>query len=154
MIFTFLKKISSRKTSYSSIWLHDVWVFSCVRLFATPRTVACQAPLSVGFPGKNTRGGCYCLLQEIFPTIGWNLSFFCLLLDWWILYHFATREALRSLFSPLLNQRSSSPAFLEVLSQTITTKLLDWGRKVFLWVCCCCFFLILALSECIVTYYM
>ena len=33
-----------------------------------PRTVACQAPLSMDFPGKNTRVGCCFLLQEIFLT--------------------------------------------------------------------------------------
>ena len=31
---------------------------SHVRLFSTPWTVACQAPLSMGFSGKNTRVGC------------------------------------------------------------------------------------------------
>ena len=37
-------------------------------LFVTPWTVARQAPLSVGFPGKNTGLGCHFLLQGIFPT--------------------------------------------------------------------------------------
>ena len=41
---------------------------SYVCLFVTPWTVAHQAPL--GFPGKNTRVGCHCLLQGIFPTQG------------------------------------------------------------------------------------
>ena len=34
-----------------------------VRLFATPWTIAYQAPLSMGFPGKNTGVGCHFLLQ-------------------------------------------------------------------------------------------
>ena len=36
------------------IWVVGVWVcvFSCVRLFATPWTVACQAPLSVEFSSR------------------------------------------------------------------------------------------------------
>ena len=38
--------------------------FSYIQLFATPWTIALQAPLSVGFPGKNTRVGCHPLLQE------------------------------------------------------------------------------------------
>ena len=38
----------------------------------TPWTVAHQAPLSVGFPGKNTGVGCHALLQGIFLTRGWN----------------------------------------------------------------------------------
>ena len=40
--------------------------------FANPRTVACQASLSMGFPGKNTGVGCHSLLQEIFSTQGLN----------------------------------------------------------------------------------
>ena len=46
---------------------------SCVRPFVTPWTVACQAPLSMGFPTKNTGVGCNALLQGIFPTQGSNL---------------------------------------------------------------------------------
>ena len=47
---------------------------SCVRLFATPWTVAYQGLLSMGFPGKSTGVGCHCLLQGIFPTQGLNLG--------------------------------------------------------------------------------
>ena len=47
-------------------------LFGCVQLFATSWTVACQAPLSMEFPGKNTGVGCHFLLQEIFPTRGLN----------------------------------------------------------------------------------
>ena len=36
---------------------------SCPDSFATPRTVACQAPLSMEFPGKNTGVGCHFLLR-------------------------------------------------------------------------------------------
>ena len=58
---------------------------SHVQLFATPWTVAHQAPLSTKFsrqeywsglhfpsPGKNTGAGCHSLLQGIFPTQGSN----------------------------------------------------------------------------------
>ena len=38
----------------------------------TPWNAACQAPLSMGFSGKNTGAGCHFLLQDIFPTQGWN----------------------------------------------------------------------------------
>ena len=41
--------------------LSHVWLF-----------VAHQAPLSRGFPGKNTAMGSYSLLQGIFPTQGLN----------------------------------------------------------------------------------
>ena len=37
--------------------------FSCVWLCATLWTVACQAPLSMGFPSKNTGVGCHVLLH-------------------------------------------------------------------------------------------
>ena len=44
----------------------------------TPWTVACQAPLSIGFPRKEywevLGVGCHALLQGIFPTQGWNPS--------------------------------------------------------------------------------
>ena len=36
-----------------------VCTLSCVWLFATPCTVACQAPLSMGFPDKNPGVGCH-----------------------------------------------------------------------------------------------
>ena len=45
--------------------------------FATPWTVVCQAPLSMGFPG-NTGTGCHFLLHGIFPIQGSNLH----LLHW------------------------------------------------------------------------
>ena len=48
--------------------------FSCVQLFVTPCTAACQAPLSMGFSSKNTGMGCHALLQGIFPTQGSNVG--------------------------------------------------------------------------------
>ena len=65
--------------------LGSVW------LFATPWTIACQAPPSMGWdcPGKNTRVGCHFLLQGSFPTQGFNLH---LLHCRQILYHGATME--------------------------------------------------------------
>ena len=55
--------------------------FSHVWLFATPWTVACQAPLSTGSSSKNTGVGCHALLQGIFLIQGLNLCLLCLL-DW------------------------------------------------------------------------
>ena len=69
--------------SYCSVTSH-------VQLFATPWTVAHQAPLPKDFPGKNTGGGCHFLLQVIFWTQGSNPA---LLHYRWILYHSATQEA-------------------------------------------------------------
>ena len=40
--------------------------------FATPWTVAPQAPLSWDFPGENTGVGSHWLLQGTFPTQGSN----------------------------------------------------------------------------------
>ena len=60
---------------------------SHVRLFMTPWTIICQAPLSMGIlasPGKNTEVGCLALLQWIFPTQESNRG---LLQLGWILYH-------------------------------------------------------------------
>ena len=47
--------------------------FSHVRLYVTPWTVACQAPLSVGFSRQEYKNlSCHALLQGIFPTQGSN----------------------------------------------------------------------------------
>ena len=52
---------------------------SHVQLFATLWTVAHQAPLFMGFSGKNTGVGCQPLLQGIFPTQRLNLCLLYLL---------------------------------------------------------------------------
>ena len=67
----------------SSIHFRKVLV-NHVRLFEPPWTIACLAPLSMGFSGKNTGVGCQALLQEIFPTQGSNPG---LLHGRWILCH-------------------------------------------------------------------
>ena len=50
-----------------------IQLLSHIRLFVTPWTIARQAPLSMGFPGKNTGVNCHFLLQGIFQTQGSNL---------------------------------------------------------------------------------
>ena len=45
---------------------------SRIRLFATPWTVAYQAPPSMGFSRQEYWSGCHFLLQGIFPTQGSN----------------------------------------------------------------------------------
>ena len=62
----------------SYLYLLLLLLLSHVQLFATLWTVAHQAPLSMGFPGKNTRVGCHLLLWGIFSTHGLNLH----LLHW------------------------------------------------------------------------
>ena len=53
-------------------------------LFVTPWTLDRQAPLSLGFSGKNTGVGCHSLLPGTFLTQGLNLG---LLHCIQILYH-------------------------------------------------------------------
>ena len=48
--------------------------FSHVQLFVTLCTAAHQAPLSMGFSGKNTGVDSHSLLQGNFPTQGLNLD--------------------------------------------------------------------------------
>ena len=62
-----------KKVHYSVI-VALVLSLSCVQLFVTPWTVIHKAPLSMGFPSKNTGVGCHFLLQGIFPTQGSNLG--------------------------------------------------------------------------------
>ena len=50
-----------------------VYMLSCVQLFVTPWTVACQAPLSWDSPEKDTGLGSHSFLQRIFPVQGSNL---------------------------------------------------------------------------------
>ena len=54
-------------------------MLSHVRLFITLWIIACQAPMSKGFLGKNTGVGCHALLQGIFPIQGLNLALLHLL---------------------------------------------------------------------------
>ena len=44
--------------------------FSCVQVFATPWTIALQAPLSMGFPRQEYWSGLPCLLPGDLPDPG------------------------------------------------------------------------------------
>ena len=66
---------------HSTPMLLGVQLLSHVQLFATPWTVAHQAPLSMGLPSKNTGVGCHFLLQGIIPTQG-STSCLLHLLHW------------------------------------------------------------------------
>ena len=80
------------------IHIIDVWAkcmlshVSHVQIFATLWTVAQQAPLSMGFSGKNTGVGCHFPLQWIFPTQGSSLRLLWLLHYRQIVYYWATQE--------------------------------------------------------------
>ena len=64
--------------------------FSCVWLFATPWTVACQVPLSMGFSRQEDWCGFPALLQGIFPTRRSNPGLpHCR----WILYQVSHQES-------------------------------------------------------------
>ena len=75
---------SSSRWNQTSVNVTAAFMLSHVQLFATPRTVACQVPLSMGLShnnsgiriiilGKNSGMGCHFLFQEgIFLTQGWN----------------------------------------------------------------------------------
>ena len=65
----FLKECKNKTTSPAKVKVKSL---SRVRLFATPWTVACQAPLLWDSPGKKSGMGCHFLLQGIFPTQGSN----------------------------------------------------------------------------------
>ena len=51
---------------------------SCLTL-CDPWTVACQSPLSMDFPDKNTGVSCHFLLQGLFTIQELNPHFLCLL---------------------------------------------------------------------------
>ena len=73
----------------SSIYFINTCMLSCfshVLLFVTPWTVAHQASLSMGSPGKNTGVGCHTLFQGIFLIQGSNLLMSLALANW-ALYH-------------------------------------------------------------------
>ena len=57
-----------RKRKHIFPALRQLIMLSRVWLFVTLWTVACQAPPSMGFSGKNTGLGCHFLLQRIFLT--------------------------------------------------------------------------------------
>ena len=61
--------------------IHCAQLLIRVQLFEALRTVAHQAPLSMGFPRQEYEVGCHFLLQGIFQTKGWNL-YLLQLLHW------------------------------------------------------------------------
>ena len=62
-------------------------LLSRVQLFATPWTVAHQAPLSMEFSRQECGAGCCTLLQEIFLPQGLNLNLLAFCLDRQVLNH-------------------------------------------------------------------
>ena len=75
-----------------NLFVAVVKLLSCVQLFETPWTVACQSLCSWDFPSKSTGVGCHFLLQRIFLIQGSNLG---LLHRRRILYHPGHQGSLR-----------------------------------------------------------
>ena len=71
--------------------------FSCIQLFVNPWTVAHQDPLSMGFSRQEYWSRLPCPPPGDLPHQGWNLH---LLHARWILYHWATREAVGVRWGP------------------------------------------------------
>ena len=112
MIFVY-QKINALKIFFFLRFGHIALYATCactfghIQLFATPWTVACQAPLSMGFSRQEYWSECHFLLQGIFLTQGLN-SCLLHLLHWrpilyqlshwgspcamWRFYHFASSE--------------------------------------------------------------
>ena len=67
--------------------------FSCIRLFVTPWSVACQAPLSLGFSKQEYWNGLPCLLPWDLPDLGTETFCLCLLHRRWFFTQWATCEA-------------------------------------------------------------
>ena len=59
---------SSQKRKHMHTAAVVVYLLSHVQLFVTPWPVACQAPLSMGFPRKEHQSGLPCPSPGIFPT--------------------------------------------------------------------------------------
>ena len=80
--------------------------FSHVQLFVTLWTVGCQAPLSMGFSGKNASLGFSFLLQCIFLTQGLKLHLIHLIgLDRQVLYHYGHLGSPHISFSSLKRKK-------------------------------------------------
>ena len=93
--------------------------------FATPWTVACQAPLSMVFPRQEHWSGLPFSSQGIFPTQGSNP---CLLYWQAIFYHWATREAYTATAAKSLQ---SCLTLCDPIYRHIYIILFDWRSNLF-----------------------
>ena len=89
-----LCKLTPNRAFLQEYYFQCSVALSHVRHFASPWTVALQAPLSMDFPGKNTGLSCHFLHQGIFLTQGSKLHLLCVLYHRQILYSWAIWEAL------------------------------------------------------------
>ena len=108
--FFFLESGEELETSLRLCVYVCVFSHSVVSNCATPWTVNHQAPLSMGFPGKNTGEGCHFLLQGIFLTQGSNLHLPCLLRCRQILYLLSHQAGYGQLNETSHNRKSETVA--------------------------------------------
>ena len=71
-LYNFTQNTGKEHKNFTGQCHHGGLVAKSCPTFATPWTVAYQAPLSMGFPNRNNGVGCHFLLQGIFPTQGSN----------------------------------------------------------------------------------
>ena len=112
MAVTILFAGLSLSAYYGLVSMIMLGLFNRVQFFVTPWTVACQAPLSMGFSRQEYWRSCHAFLQGIFPTQESNLSLLHLLHCRWILYHWATRRARISLHIEFSSVQSLSRVWL------------------------------------------
>ena len=82
--------------------------FSRIWLCVTLRTIARQAPLSMGFSRQESWSGLPCLLQGVFPTQGSNSYTSCI--DRWVLYYWCHLGNPLDPLAPWLGIEPSLPA--------------------------------------------
>ena len=122
--------------------------------FVTQWTVACQAPLFMGFPRQEYWSGLLFFLQGIFPIQGWNLG---LLHCRKILYCWDTREAPFPFLSTLFNSWKRDSRWDARKTNKIRGKDnfhiaafdSEWERKIYIWINSLC----TVLNDCIMIYY-
>ena len=78
-------------TQYNVMCVYAQLLQSCPTL-CDPWSIACWAPLSMGFSRKNTEVDCHTFLQWIFPTQGSNPRLLYLLHYRWIIYLLSHRR--------------------------------------------------------------
>ena len=111
LIFFFLS------CNFPQLVQEEEMMLSRIRLFGTPRAVACQAPLSMGFTRQEYWVGSHSLLQGIFLTQGWNLG---LLHCRWILYRLSHQGSPPCPKEMRLSQRCLPPLFMAAKTRSPT----------------------------------
>ena len=99
---------------------------ACPTLLPSPWAVSHQLPLSLVFPRQESGVGCHFLLQGIFPTQGWNPRCPCLLCGRWILYQWATWEALEVTMWKFLSCLILFNSLGYIVHRILQARILEW----------------------------